>query len=106
MNNIEIILTNLLELTHLSEHCFFKNVIMRTYTCTKIGSTCLECEPPVFLPGESPWTEELGWLQSIGHKESDMTEQLSMHTQWGEEREREIDCEVGGIQATACLWML
>ena len=27
---------------------------------------------PVFLPGESPWIEEPG-----GHKESDMTEQLS-----------------------------
>ena len=28
---------------------------------------------PVFLPG---WTEELDWLQSMGHKESDITEQL------------------------------
>ena len=26
---------------------------------------------PVFLPGESPWTEELGGLQSMGCKESD-----------------------------------
>ena len=27
----------------------------------------LEEEPtPVFLPGESPWTEEPGWLQSMG----------------------------------------
>ena len=26
-----------------------------------------ECQPtPVFLPGESPWTEEPGGLQSIG----------------------------------------
>ena len=32
---------------------------------------------PVFLPGESPWTEEPGGLQSMGCKESDMTEQLS-----------------------------
>ena len=31
----------------------------------------------VFLPGESPWTEEPGGLQSMGHKESDTTEQLS-----------------------------
>ena len=30
----------------------------------------------VFLPGESPWTEEPGGLQSRGHK-SDTTEQLS-----------------------------
>ena len=29
---------------------------------------------PVFLPGESPWTEEPGRLQSIGCKEADMTE--------------------------------
>ena len=27
----------------------------------------LEWQPtPVFLPGESPWTEEPGWLQSMG----------------------------------------
>ena len=33
---------------------------------------------PVFLPGESPRTEKLGRLQSMGsHRESDMTEQLS-----------------------------
>ena len=31
----------------------------------------------VFLPGESPWTEEPGRPQSVGHRESDMTEQLS-----------------------------
>ena len=29
---------------------------------------------PVFLPGESPWTEEPGMLQSMGHKELDITE--------------------------------
>jgi len=29
---------------------------------------------PVFLPGESPRTEEPSRLQSIGHKESDITE--------------------------------
>ena len=29
---------------------------------------------PVFLPGESPWTEEPGRLQSMGVAESDMTE--------------------------------
>ena len=28
---------------------------------------------PIFLPGESPWTEEPGGLQSMGHKESDTT---------------------------------
>ena len=31
---------------------------------------------PVFLPGESPWTEEPGGLQSMG-SESNMTERLS-----------------------------
>ena len=30
---------------------------------------------PVFLPGESPWTEEPGGLQSWSHKESDMTQE-------------------------------
>ena len=29
------------------------------------------------LPGEPPWTEEPGGLSPWGHKESDMTEQLS-----------------------------
>ena len=33
--------------------------------------------PPVFLPGESSWTEEPGKLQSKGHKKSDTTERLS-----------------------------
>ena len=28
---------------------------------------------PVFLPGESPWTEEPGGLQSMGSQEPDMT---------------------------------
>ena len=41
---------------------------------------------PVFLLRESSWTEEPGWLQSMGHKESDMTERLSiaqqMHILW------------------------
>ena len=45
---------------------------------------------PVFLPGASPQTEEPGGLQSMGSKESDMTEQLT-HTQFifGKEREEE-----------------
>ena len=35
---------------------------------------------PVFLPGDNPWTEEHGRLQSPrGHKESDMTERLNTH---------------------------
>ena len=29
---------------------------------------------PVFLPGEFPWTEEPGGLQSRGHKELDRAE--------------------------------
>ena len=33
---------------------------------------------PVFLPGESPWTEKPGGLGSWGHKESDMTE-VTLH---------------------------
>ena len=34
----------------------------------------LEDPTPVFLLGESPWTEEPGGLQSRGCKESDTTE--------------------------------
>ena len=33
---------------------------------------------PVFLPGESPWTEASGGLQSMDHLESDTTEQLTL----------------------------
>ena len=33
---------------------------------------------PVFLPGESPWTEEPGGLQSMGSR-SDTSERLSTH---------------------------
>ena len=29
---------------------------------------------PVFLPGESPWTEEPGGLQPMGSQRVDMTE--------------------------------
>ena len=34
---------------------------------------------PIFLPGESPWTEEPVGYSPWGRKESDRTEQLSMH---------------------------
>ena len=34
---------------------------------------------PVFLPAESPWTEEPFGLQSWGHKKLDTTEQLDTH---------------------------
>ena len=39
--------------------------------------------PSVILPGRIPWTEEPGGLQSMGHKESDMTKQMHActHTQ-------------------------
>ena len=32
---------------------------------------------PVFLPGESPWTEEPGGLQSLGLQKVGTTEQLT-----------------------------
>ena len=35
---------------------------------------------PVFLPGKSSWTEEPGGLQSMGHKELDITERLTTHS--------------------------
>ena len=34
---------------------------------------------PEFLPGESPWTEELGGLQSMGLQRVDTTERLCTH---------------------------
>ena len=38
----------------------------------------MEWQPtPVFLPGEFPWTEEPGGLQSMESKELDMTDQLT-----------------------------
>ena len=35
---------------------------------------------PVFLPGESPWTEEPGQLRSIGSQSWTRLKQLSTHT--------------------------
>ena len=32
------------------------------------------------LAGRIPWTEEPGGLQSIGHRELDMTEHMRLHT--------------------------
>ena len=43
---------------------------------------------PVFLPGESHGQRNLVGYNLWGHKELDMTEQLSMHT-WGDERDME-----------------
>ena len=34
---------------------------------------------PVFLPGESPWTEEPGGLSPWGRRELDTTEQLTQY---------------------------
>ena len=35
---------------------------------------------PVFLPGDSPWTEEPGGLQSMGSQRVNTTERLSTHS--------------------------
>ena len=43
---------------------------------------------PIFLLGESPWTEELGGLQSWGLKVLDMTEQLSIGQRLKRQQER------------------
>ena len=39
------------------------------------------------LAWRNPWTEELGGLQSMGHKESDTTEQLHFISLWNMEIE-------------------
>ena len=44
------------------------------------NSSCLQQPTPVFLPGESHEQKRLEGYSSWGHKESDMTEQLSTHT--------------------------
>ena len=47
-----------------------------------VGNICWRVwQPtPVFLPGESPWTEEPCGLQSMGRKELAMSEQLTTQT--------------------------
>ena len=40
--------------------------------------------PSSILAWKIPWTEEPGWLQSMGSQELDMTEQLR-HTRFSEE---------------------
>ena len=47
--------------------------------------------PPEFLPEESPWTEEPGGLYPWGHKESDMTDQLSTHSRDTDTENRLVD---------------
>ena len=48
---------------------------------------------PVFLPGESPWTEELGRLESMVSKESDMTTKHSTaHMLWKKEMNLYLFC--------------
>ena len=42
------------------------------------------------LAWKIPWTEETGRLWSIGHKESDTTEQLSMQTGLKEFKQRDL----------------
>ena len=41
------------------------------------------------LAWEIPWTEELAGYSPWAHKESDMTQQLSMHTQFSTQNETE-----------------
>ena len=57
---------------------------------------------PVFLPGESPWTEESGRVQSMGSQRVDMTEGLSTHTkEWGSPGGTEVKnlpANVGGTR--------
>ena len=43
---------------------------------------------PVFLPGESPRTEEPGGLQTMGLQRADTTEQLSSHSTAHQIREK------------------
>ena len=53
---------------------------------TRVGKTPWRAwQPtPVFLPGESPWTEGPGGYSPWGHKESDMTERLNNNNPFGD----------------------
>ena len=69
-------------------HCWASLVAQMVKNSPAVQETwvwSLDCEDPlqegmqptpVFLSGESPWTEEPAELQSTGRKELDMTEQL------------------------------
>ena len=48
-----------------------------------------------------PWTEELGGLQSTGHKELDTTERLHFHFPTGESERVEANLGVRGFVITA-----
>ena len=56
---------------------------------------------PVFLPGESPWTEEPGRLQPWGRKESDTTERLST----AQHREVVKETDLGSDSPTFTSWL-
>ena len=63
-----------LEETYLPDfHMILINVI-NYFMVREVSGRGVWQPTPVFLPGESPWTEEPGRLQSIGLQESDMTE--------------------------------
>ena len=72
------------------------------YVCVYVNSWRRKWQPtPLFLPGESPWTEELGRLHSPwGHKESDTNEQLSTAQQRAYPQKRRIK---RGTEKLRCL---
>ena len=52
---------------------------------------------PVFLPTDSPWTEETGGLQSIGSKRVRQEWRLSMRA-WGEDTVRDHELSLGNFR--------
>ena len=83
---------SLFKWAHLTLHCFAPETFHKAKSFVRSCEKCSlsvsyttmpwnrKCLPtPLFLPGESPWTEEPGRQQSMGSQESDMTELLTLN---------------------------
>ena len=63
-------------------YCWWKQEVLETF-CKLIDSYLFKWQPtPAFLPGESYGRRSLMGYSPEGHKESDMTEQLSTIPQY------------------------
>ena len=62
---------------------------------------------PILLPGESPWTEEPGGLQSIGSQSQTWQKQLSMHAHSKSFFKRYLNfCRAARLSSTAVATIL
>ena len=96
----ELYMAQLIKSQHENEripsNLFYLFIGVKAFPCGSVGKkTCLQCRTPGFDPwvGKIPWRRERlstpvfwprefhGLYSSWGHKESDTTEQLSLHFQ-------------------------